>query len=64
MTPGSPLEPFRSTPEELRERLVAERRGTPFLVLRDDADVQRIVDLGPRRRAASRSGAARSATSR
>jgi len=42
----SPLEPYRSTPEELRERLAAERRGTPFLVLRDDLDAQRIVDLG------------------
>ena len=47
MTPRSPLEPFRSTPEELRERLVAERNGTPFLVLRDDTDAQRIIDLGP-----------------
>jgi hypothetical protein len=41
----SPLEPFRSTPEELRERVHAERRGLPFLVLRDDADKQRIVEL-------------------
>jgi pSer/pThr/pTyr-binding forkhead associated (FHA) protein len=43
---GSPLEPFRSTPAELRERLGAERRGRPFLVLRDAVDQQRIVDLG------------------
>src|SRR3954454_15213569 len=43
--PRSPLEPYRSTPEQLRERLAAERRGTPFLVLRDDTDAQRIVDL-------------------
>jgi pSer/pThr/pTyr-binding forkhead associated (FHA) protein len=43
---ASPLEPFRSTPEEIRDRLVAERRGQPFLVLRDDVDAQRIVDLG------------------
>jgi pSer/pThr/pTyr-binding forkhead associated (FHA) protein len=41
----SPLEPFRSTPEELRERVHAERRGNPFLVLRDAADSQRIVAL-------------------
>jgi hypothetical protein len=47
VTHRSPLEPFRSTPEELRDRLVAERNGTPFLVLRDDTDTQRIVDLGP-----------------
>jgi pSer/pThr/pTyr-binding forkhead associated (FHA) protein len=45
VTHRSPLEPFRSTPEELRERLVAERNGTPFLVLRDDLDTQRIVEL-------------------
>src|SRR4051794_4355187 len=44
--PASPLEPFSSTPEEIRERVLAERRGTPFLVLRDEADAQRIVDLG------------------
>src|SRR3954451_5558746 len=43
--PNSPLEPYRSTPQELQERLAAERRGTPFLVLRDDTDAQRIVDL-------------------
>jgi pSer/pThr/pTyr-binding forkhead associated (FHA) protein len=43
---ASPLEPYRSTPEELRERLGAERRGRPFLVLRDAVDHQQIVDLG------------------
>jgi hypothetical protein len=43
----SPLEPFRSSPEEIRERLAAERRGAPFLVLRDGTDTQRILDLGP-----------------
>jgi hypothetical protein len=42
---GSPLGPFRSTPQQLRERLAAERRGTPFLLLRDETDVQRIIDL-------------------
>ena len=34
-----------SSPAELAERLEAERRGTPFLVLRDDAGRQRIVPL-------------------
>ena len=51
----SPLEPFRSTPEELRDRVHAERRGLPFLVLRDDADEQRIVDLAGERLSVGRS---------
>ena len=32
---------------ELRERLAAERRGTPFLVVRDDSGAQTIVTLQP-----------------
>jgi hypothetical protein len=40
-TPGL----HRSTPLELKERLQAERRGTPFLVLRDDTGRQLIVEL-------------------
>ena len=60
----SPLEPFRSTPEEIRERLVAERSGTavPGAARRD----RRAADRRPRagRARGSRSGAARSATSR
>jgi pSer/pThr/pTyr-binding forkhead associated (FHA) protein len=36
----------RATPAELKERIEAERRGRPFLVLRDGDGVQRIVDLG------------------
>jgi hypothetical protein len=35
----------RSTPLELQKRLAAERRGTPFLLLRDDAGAQLIVEL-------------------
>ena len=35
----------RATPQELRERLEAERRERPFLLYRDGDDVQRIVDL-------------------
>jgi pSer/pThr/pTyr-binding forkhead associated (FHA) protein len=36
----------RATPVELQERIAAERRGRPFLLLRDGDGVQRIVDLG------------------
>ncbi len=36
----------RPTPQELKERIAAERRGDPFLVLRDGAGAQMIVELG------------------
>jgi hypothetical protein len=39
----------RSTPLELKQRLDAERRGTPFLLLRDDQARQVIVELVPER---------------
>lgn len=39
----------RSSPAELKARLEAERRGTPFVVLRDDRDRQHIVELTPER---------------
>jgi FHA domain len=42
----SPLAAHQATPAELAQRLAAERRGVPFLVFRDDAGGQRIVDLG------------------
>jgi pSer/pThr/pTyr-binding forkhead associated (FHA) protein len=42
---STPLGPHQSTPEELRERLAVERRGQPFIVYRDDAGGQRIVEL-------------------
>jgi DNA-binding NarL/FixJ family response regulator len=45
--PGDPLGPHAATPAELRERLAAERRGTPFLVLRDGDDRQVVVTLDP-----------------
>lgn len=35
----------QSSPAELKRRLEAERRGTPFLVLRDDGDRQQIIEL-------------------
>jgi pSer/pThr/pTyr-binding forkhead associated (FHA) protein len=43
----SPLAPHAATPAELRERIEAERRGTPFLVYRDGDGGQAILDLGP-----------------
>jgi hypothetical protein len=39
----------QSSPLELKERLDAERRGTPFLLLRDGAERQLIVELTPER---------------
>jgi pSer/pThr/pTyr-binding forkhead associated (FHA) protein len=41
------MDRYASTPAELRDRLMAERRGAPFLVFRDGAGAQVIVDLGP-----------------
>jgi pSer/pThr/pTyr-binding forkhead associated (FHA) protein len=43
--PESPLDAHVATPQELRDRIAAERRGTPFLVYRDVEDQQAIVDL-------------------
>ena len=37
----------RATPAELKERIEAERRGSPFLLYRDGDGAQRIHDLGP-----------------
>ena len=45
--PESPLDAHVATPRDLKERIAAERRGTPFLVYRDADDVQVIVDLVP-----------------
>ena len=45
-----PLERHGSTPEELRERLAAERRGTPFLIYRDAESRQVLVELSQRGR--------------
>lgn len=41
----SPLATHAATPAELRDRIEAERRGTPFLVLREEGGPQRIVEL-------------------
>jgi pSer/pThr/pTyr-binding forkhead associated (FHA) protein len=47
--PADPLGPHVARPAELRERLAAERRGTPCLVYRDGDDRQLIVELTPAR---------------
>jgi DNA-binding CsgD family transcriptional regulator len=47
--PRRPLDLHASAPVELRDRLVAERRGNPFLVYRDGDDRQVIVELEPER---------------
>lgn len=41
----SPGGPHQATPSELRERLAAERRGTPFLLFRDEDGAQQIIEL-------------------
>ena len=41
----SPLDAHVATPRDLKERIAAERRGTPFLIYRDGNDEQQIVDL-------------------
>jgi hypothetical protein len=40
-----PFERHASTPEELRDRLAAERRGTPFLLYRDADGRQVLIEL-------------------
>jgi hypothetical protein len=42
---ASPLGPHQATPLELRERILAERRGQSFLLFRDGDGGQRIVEL-------------------
>jgi pSer/pThr/pTyr-binding forkhead associated (FHA) protein len=53
---SSPLDAHVASPGELRERIFAERLGTPFLVYRDGDDHQVILDLGlgPERRTVGR----------
>lgn len=41
----SPLAAHAASPAEIQERLVAERAGAPFLVLRDGSGQQRLVRL-------------------
>ena len=44
----SPTSPHIASPAELKERLAAERRGRPFVLLRDGEKRQRIVELDER----------------
>jgi pSer/pThr/pTyr-binding forkhead associated (FHA) protein len=46
MTERRLTDPHASTPSELKARLEAERRGTPFLLYRDADGRQLIVELG------------------
>jgi pSer/pThr/pTyr-binding forkhead associated (FHA) protein len=46
----SPFATHAATPQELRERISAERAGEPFLLYRDDHGEQAIVLLGARDR--------------
>jgi hypothetical protein len=41
----SPLDPHVASPRELRDRIDAERQGTPFLVYRTGDDRQMLVEL-------------------
>jgi pSer/pThr/pTyr-binding forkhead associated (FHA) protein len=45
VVPRDPLAHHTASPVELRDRLAAERRGTPFLLYRDGEDRQVIVEL-------------------
>ena len=42
-----PLALHSSSPSELKARLEADRRGTPYLLYRPHEDEQRILELGP-----------------
>jgi hypothetical protein len=44
----SPIQAHSASPQELRDRIEAERRGRPFLVFRDDGREQRILELDGR----------------
>jgi len=43
---GSPLDAHAASPQELRDRIVAERRGSPFLLYRTATGEQVLLDLG------------------
>ena len=38
VVPDSPLDAHVATPQDLKDRIAAERRGTPFLIYRDVDD--------------------------
>jgi len=45
MDASSPIAAHAASPAELRDRIEAERRGRPFLVLREDDGHQRLLEL-------------------
>jgi hypothetical protein len=47
--PVSPIDPDGVSPAELQERMGADRRGEPYLLLRDATGEQRIIALGDER---------------
>jgi predicted component of type VI protein secretion system len=49
-SPDSPLGAHSASPEELRDRIEAERRGRPFLVWREAGGEQRILELADEQR--------------
>lgn len=48
MSHGSPTARHTSSPSDLKARIEAERRGSPFLLYRDDRGAQQIVELPDR----------------
>src|SRR5713226_9024849 len=46
--PISPIDPSGASPAELRERIQADQRGDPYLLLRDSDGAQQILSLGDR----------------
>jgi hypothetical protein len=52
---ASPITPHAASPAELRDRIEAERRGRPFLVLRTSGGAQQIVELDGERISVGRS---------
>lgn len=45
MDGSSPIAAHGASPAELRDRIEAERRGLPFLVLREDDGLQQLIEL-------------------
>ncbi|HWM08639.1 MAG TPA: hypothetical protein VNO82_04820, partial [Solirubrobacteraceae bacterium] len=44
---GLPDDPHTGSPRDVLARIEAERRGTPFLIYRDEEEQQHLVDLEP-----------------
>ena len=45
--PGSPIGLHTGSPQDVKSRLDADRRGCPYLVYRDAGDAQQLVPLEP-----------------